>query len=166
MTASRITDEALWRKLVHLEMELRGFTAEEIAAAERHTCKAFGCEWDWNHSAWDCTDEDGKSRHPVADEYEEIVGVIGRALEAAEPHLTPALDWDQVAKAIATKAMYYDSGTAVEQVDREDLAGLVAATDAVMALLNGSESEARCNCGFGGFHDDTNPRCDLNEGKS
>jgi hypothetical protein len=61
---------------------------------------------------------------------------VDLVLEAARPFMTsrPALDWDQVAEAIATKAMHYDSGTPFDQVDREDQAGLVAATDAVMAL--------------------------------
>jgi hypothetical protein len=28
--------------------------------------------------------------------------------------------------------------------------------------LEGATPETRCNCGFGGFHDDANPRCDRN----
>ena len=75
-----MADEPRWREAVEAEMRLRGYTAEEIDAAEKHSCFNFGCLWDENAARWICEDDEGNSIHPVADEYGELVGVIGRAL--------------------------------------------------------------------------------------
>ena len=70
-----------WRQLVWAEMSHRGYTDDEIKAAERQRC-ADTCEWDGNSLRWDCFDEDGKSNHPAADELAEIAGVIERVLDS------------------------------------------------------------------------------------
>lgn len=77
-------DEAfqyLWRNLVHAEMRHRGYNDEEIEAASRVPSHTDLCEFDWNTYAWDCTDDEGKSHHPIADEYGELADLIGRTLE-------------------------------------------------------------------------------------
>lgn len=74
--------EAKWRELVWDEMRYRGYTDAEIKAAENQRCLDSACEWNGNSLAWDCSDEEGHSHHPVADELHDIMGVIERALEA------------------------------------------------------------------------------------
>jgi len=70
-----------WRQLVWAEMSHRGYTDEQIKAAERQRC-ADTCEWDGNSLRWECFNEDGESNHPDADELAEVAGVIERVLDA------------------------------------------------------------------------------------
>lgn len=73
---------ARWRELVWEEMTYRGYSADEIRAAERFKCSAATCEWDPNSLRWDCGDENGQPVHPVADEFAVVAGVIERVLDA------------------------------------------------------------------------------------
>jgi hypothetical protein len=73
--------EYLWRNLVEMEMRHRGYSDAEIELASRVPAHTDECEFDMNTYAWDCSDEEGKSHHPIADEYDDLAGIIGRALE-------------------------------------------------------------------------------------
>lgn len=79
MTDQQSTEDR-WRELVEAEMRYRGYSDHEIERARRVPEHVAECEYDWNSHAWDCNDENGQSRHPISDEYEEICGIIGRAL--------------------------------------------------------------------------------------
>lgn len=57
------------------------FTPEQIAEAEAQSCSDT-CERAGD--AWDCTDEDGESRHPIADELAVAVAMANVALETLE----------------------------------------------------------------------------------
>lgn len=78
--------ETLWRSLVEAEMRYRGYTDDEIAKA-REPNHADLCDFDGGSYGWICTDENGDSNHPVADEYGEVCDVIGRVLEALDEKL-------------------------------------------------------------------------------
>lgn len=73
-----------------------GFTAEEIAEAEAHscidTCERVG-------DAWDCTDEDGESRHPIADDLAAAADMANVAMETIE-----ARGWRPPARVITDPA--------------------------------------------------------------
>lgn len=79
------TDDAafqyLWRNLTEMEMGHRGYDEREIEQATRVPCHTDDCEFDWNSYGWECTDENGKSFHPVADELGEVAEFIGRVLQ-------------------------------------------------------------------------------------
>lgn len=79
----RVTaNEKLWRHIVQRELTMRGYTEDEIAAFENHECDPEVCDLD--PVAPDHTDEFGRSNHPEYDEWVDVVGVIGRALEEAQ----------------------------------------------------------------------------------
>lgn len=62
-------------------MRYIGYTAEQIAEAEGQSC-ADTCERVGD--AWDCTDQDGDSLHPVADELAAAVAMANVAMETIE----------------------------------------------------------------------------------
>ena len=72
--------EARWRELVEAEMRYRGYTDERIEVASRVPAHVDRCYFDHNNHSWVCSAPCGTSYHPDADEYDEIAGIIGRAL--------------------------------------------------------------------------------------
>lgn len=58
-----------------------GYTDAEIAAAVAVTCETAGCEM--TPEGYDCSDEDGDSRHPVADDLVITAEILRVGFEAA-----------------------------------------------------------------------------------
>jgi len=68
------------REATYAVLRHEGYTDEQIADAERTTCETAGCER-IDHG-WDCTDEDGRSRHPVQDELVRVAETLRVGFEA------------------------------------------------------------------------------------
>ncbi|MFD3426093.1 hypothetical protein [Nocardia fluminea] len=88
-----------------------GFTTEEIAEAEAHSC-IDTC--DRVGDAWDCTDEDGESRHPIADDLAAAANMANVAMETIE-----ARGWRPPAREITTAAELDALPTGSIVADRE-----------------------------------------------
>lgn len=129
-----------WRQLVWAEMRHRGYTDEQIKAAERQRCATDVCEWDGNSMRWDCFDEDGKSNHPVTDELAEIAGVIDRALDPPAPQpvdreaLMEVLGKHKVGAFCGT-----DTACQCDRTWRKNDGYRQHVADAVLALINGKD---------------------------
>lgn len=83
----RLTDhhhQELWRLLVESEMRFRGYSDEDIEVAGRVPSHTDDCEYESNTYSWLCEDENGKSFHPLADEYGEVADLVGRTLSRLE----------------------------------------------------------------------------------
>jgi hypothetical protein len=65
----------------------QGYSDNVIDALRTVNHESYGCEFCPNHQAWDCTDENGHSRHPVWDaiiEAGEIANVVVEILGLTE----------------------------------------------------------------------------------
>ncbi|MGW4718304.1 hypothetical protein [Nocardia sp. NPDC004260] len=67
-------------------MRYQGYTEQQIETAANHNC-ADTCERAGD--AWDCTDEHGESRHPIADELAAASAMANVALKALAEHRPP-----------------------------------------------------------------------------
>jgi hypothetical protein len=74
--------------------------------------------------------------------YEELMALSANAVYADFSHIAhpDAREWDE------------DIAFAIRQSD----------LDAILARYSELVATIRCNCGFGGVHDENNPRCDRN----
>ncbi|MBF6298261.1 hypothetical protein IU459_11985 [Nocardia amamiensis] len=70
-------------------MRYQGYTDQQIETAATHNC-ADTCERAGD--AWDCTDEHGESRHPIADELAAASAMANVALKALAEH-RPPIGW-------------------------------------------------------------------------
>ncbi|MBM4548712.1 hypothetical protein GS445_02985 [Rhodococcus hoagii] len=65
-------------------MAHQGYTEDDISVAETDKHEASGCDWCPNHMSRDCTDEDGRPRHPYWDALEEACEMARIAVDALE----------------------------------------------------------------------------------
>jgi hypothetical protein len=61
-------------------MAHQGYTDDEVLQAEQQTCQSSGCELQGYD--YDCSDEEGKSNHPLADALHEACAMANVAVEA------------------------------------------------------------------------------------
>lgn len=83
--------------------------------------------------------------------------------EVAREILGCDVEWDEKAGAMAC---YTYHGEGIEcGTEEHRVASVIRARDIVIWEAGFKAAEEHdCTCGFGGFHDDVNPRCDKNKG--
>lgn len=137
-TDTKVTDEAfaaLWKSLTEAELRHYGYTDEQIALANKVPPHTSDCTFE--AMDWDCTDEHGKSFHPEADEADLVAGIIGRALEAAQPFMSaaPVASRERVAEVLADEVRTWpmDAGLPHHPDDAKSVLTFRRLADALLA---------------------------------